>query len=215
MKEVNFKVVVGVLCSILVLSWGPSAFAQDSGEEADEEVKEHSTTRGDEAQRDSAEKSGVTNSDKKREEHLRDGFWISFGLGGSSVDLEGVSDRDGGAAVGLELGGTISPRFLLGFGLHAAAPESPGGDEFAVGTATLMARWYPSLNQGFYLLGGLGTGLIETDEEYEGGAVVLGLGYDIPIGESWQFTPSLISGGVGTDDLEASFINLTLGLTYH
>ncbi len=133
------------------------------------------------------------------------------------MTLDTAQSRQGGAALNLELGGTIDPRLLLGLGIHTAAAEStsPYVDTVGVGAATLMARGYPSMDMGLYLMGGIGTGLIQTNVDHEGGGAVLGVGYDIPIGDSWQFTPSLTTGGAVTSDRDGNFANFVVGLTYH
>ena len=80
---------------------------------------------------------------------IRDGFWISGGLGYGSLgcDLCG-SQRESGISGDLSLGGTISPRFLLGVG-SAGWTKSDQGATLTVGTLDARVRFYPSTTGGF------------------------------------------------------------------
>src|SRR5947207_5505311 len=46
----------------------------------------------------------------------RQGFWFSGGLGYGSLGCDNCGSREGGISGGLSLGGTITPRFLIGVG---------------------------------------------------------------------------------------------------
>ena len=45
---------------------------------------------------------------------IRDGFWFSGGLGFGTLGCDDCGGRTNGLSGGLSLGGTITPRFLLG-----------------------------------------------------------------------------------------------------
>ena len=154
----------------------------------------------------------------------RSGFWASFGLGIGSMGFEDHPDdeRTGGGTAMVELGGTVNERLLLGGGIHGWAREDSDWDAtLALTTVTFMARFYPMIDNGLHLKGGIGFGGIEADfgavsGSDEGGGAFLGAGFDVPIGQSWNFTPFLTLAAVSTDGgVDANFNQFGLGLTYH
>ena len=73
---------------------------------------------------------------------VRDGFWISGGLGYGMLGCEDCGDREGGVSGGFSLGGTVSPRFLLGIGASGWT-KSEGGATLTVGLVDARIRFYP------------------------------------------------------------------------
>lgn len=141
----------------------------------------------------------------------REGFWISFGLGLGSMGASGGTNRVGGGTTMVELGGTISPRLLVGGGIHAWTR-----DEITIGTVTGLARFYPTDDHDFYLLGGLGIGVGEDRHgEYEGGGLILGVGYDVSVGTSWNVTPNLTSAAASFEPFTVNIVQLGVAMTYH
>lgn len=143
--------------------------------------------------------------------HLRRGFWFSGGLGYGSLGCEDCGSREGGLSGGLELGGSVSQKVLLGAGTTAWT-KSEGGVDLTVGTLVALIRFYPSARGGFFLLGGLdGFG---SDSETGAGAL-LGLGYDIRVGDDVSLTPFWNGFAARTDNADANVGQLGLSVTLH
>jgi hypothetical protein len=150
----------------------------------------------------------------------RQGFWFNGGLGYGSLGCEDCSGRTGGLSGGLSLGGTISPKFLLGVGTTGWY-KSEDGVTLTVGTLDARMRFYPSTKGGFFLTGGLGIGSISADVagfgsgSETGVGVVLGLGFDIRVGTNVSLTPFWNGYAVRSSDSNANVGQLGLGITVH
>ena len=111
----------------------------------------------------------------------RDGFWFNAGLGIGTAGCDGCDGRETSASGGLALGGTISPKFLLGGGTNGWS-KSEGGATITIATLTAIVRFYPSATGGFFILGGLGLGSVRAElsgfgsETETGSAAIIGLG---------------------------------------
>jgi len=133
---------------------------------------------------------------------IREGFWVSFGLGYGSAHekCDGCADTTVGGVTGfVRLGGTLSRRLLLGGEIDGWTHSYGGSPSSAetLGNVTAALYFYPMPAGGLFLKGGLGfsdyrfsvsggggsvTGL--------GGGVVAGLGYDIRVGRNISITPT-------------------------
>jgi hypothetical protein len=158
----------------------------------------------------------------------RQGFFISFGVGGGSFGCEDCGDRETGAAALIHLGGTLSPRLLLGADISgwSKSVEDSGGGEARLTHANLTAalQFYPSAAGGFWLKGGIGTSTLRA--EASGGGVTIsgdetgfgltaGLGYDIRLGTNFSLTPY---GSFSFGSIEGGSVNhaqLGLAATFH
>ncbi|HEX2220502.1 MAG TPA: hypothetical protein VHG35_16980 [Gemmatimonadales bacterium] len=152
--------------------------------------------------------------------HRREGFWFNVGLGYGSLGCDGCGGREGGLSGGLQLGGSLSQKVLLG-GATTGWTRSEGGVTLTVGTLLALVRFYPSARGGFFLEGGLGLGTIHvsvdgfgSDSEAGGGALV-GLGYDIRVGENVSLTPAWLGFAARTSNADANVGQLSLGVTLH
>jgi hypothetical protein len=152
--------------------------------------------------------------------HARQGFWLNAGLGYGSLGCDGCGSRESGLSGGLQLGGTLSPRWLLG-GATTGWTRSEGGVTLTVGTVLALVRFYPSERGGFFLEGGVGLGTIHASvdgfgsETDTGGGALLGLGYDIRVGRNVSLTPVWLGFAVRTDNSDANVGQLSLGVTIH
>ncbi|HSR42929.1 MAG TPA: hypothetical protein VLL48_12170 [Longimicrobiales bacterium] len=153
-------------------------------------------------------------------EHARDGFWFNGGLGYGSLGCQDCSDREGGLSGTLSFGGTVSQKVLLG-GSTFGWTKSEDGVRLTTSAATATIRFYPSAESGFYLLGGLGIGVVNLDvsgfgdASETGGAAALGLGVDVRIGDNVSLTPYLSGVGISFEDGDANFGQLGLSITTH
>ena len=93
---------------------------------------------------------------------VREGFWIGFGFGyghsslscGSGCSFTDASKGGGGAGF-IKLGGTLSPRVLLGGEVNAWVKDVSGTTE-EVGNVSAALYYYPAAASGFFLKGGAG-----------------------------------------------------------
>jgi hypothetical protein len=151
--------------------------------------------------------------------HERQGFWVNGGLGYGSLGIEGFSEREDGLSGNLALGGTISPRFLLGAGTTGWTKEVDG-IRVNFGTLLLLGRFYPNAEGGFFLNLGLGAGQVSLTEgnstwSESGGGAVLGLGYDVRVGPNWSLTPFVNGIGFDIDGDRADVFQFGLGVSFH
>lgn len=163
----------------------------------------------------------------------RQGFWIAFGLGFGSADLtcDGCAfDRETGGAAHIRLGGTVSPRLLLGGDVTGWTKVVDGVTNTA-GNVSFIAQYYPSATGGLFLKGGAGFStiqFIDGGEQARGDSYGLsaGVGYDIRVGRNVSITPlaDLLLGGsrdiryqgaTVSPGLGFNAINLGLGVTFH
>jgi hypothetical protein len=150
----------------------------------------------------------------------RHGFWFTGGLGYGSLGCDGCGTRFGGASGGIALGGTLSPKFLLGVGTTGYY-RTDGPLTETLGTLDARILFYPSRTGNFYLTTGLGLG--SWTDDYSGfGSVsetgvgfVLGLGYDIRVGRSVSLTPFWNGVGISTSSTNANLGQLGLNIAIH
>lgn len=151
----------------------------------------------------------------------RDGFWISGGLGYGSLGCEACGDqREGGMSADLSLGGTISPRFLIGAGTSGWT-KSEGGATLTMGLVDARVRFYPSARGGLFLTGGVGVGSVQEKIDGFGSAtetgvgVILGLGYDFRVSPNMSITPTWTGFGMRNDVTDANVGQLGIAITLH
>lgn len=152
----------------------------------------------------------------------RGGFWLSGGLG-----LGLNEDRDLGGAGYFRLGGTLGDHWALGFDavvytrdaeVTTDPPvEADGTVTHSNGTAALY--WFPSLESGFFVKGGVGVAVaraeVETQgvtitEEDEGVGLTAGAGWDLQLGDgNLYLTPNV---DVMVRELETFHFLATVGI---
>jgi hypothetical protein len=154
----------------------------------------------------------------------RQGFWFNGGLGYGTLGCADCDGRTGSISGSLSVGATIGPKFLLGVGTTGWT-KSENGATLNVGTLDARVRFYPSARSGFYLTGGFGLGSVSASLALGGGGqvsgseiglgVVLGLGYDIRIGNNVSLTPFWHGYAVQAEDANANVGQLGLSITVH
>jgi len=148
----------------------------------------------------------------------RQGFWFNIGLGYGSLGCKDCSGRTGSVSGGLALGGTLSQKVVIGGGTNGWT-KSENGATLTVSTLTALIRFYPSATGGFFLLGGLGVGQIHGSVSGFGSATetgvgaVLGLGYDIRVGNNLSITPFWNGFAMNSSNSDANVAQIGLGLT--
>ena len=150
----------------------------------------------------------------------RHGFWFNGGLGYGSLGCDNCGDRLGSLSGGLSLGGTLSPKWLLGVGTTGWT-KSEDGATLTVGTLDLRTRFYPSRTGGFFLTGGLGFGAIHANirgfgsDTETGLGLLLGLGVDIKVANGLSLTPFWNGFAVRNSNSDANVGQIGLSFTAH
>jgi hypothetical protein len=150
----------------------------------------------------------------------RSGFWIGLGLGWGSYGIacDGCgSEREGAMTAFIKLGGTVSPKLLLGVE-SAVWNKEVDGDQLTAGNVSFTAYYYPKPAGGLFLQGGFGASYVElTGFDMESGVgLVLGVGYDIRIGATTSVTPvANFNWGQPADGFKQNFFQLGVGFSLH
>lgn len=144
--------------------------------------------------------------------HQRQGMWLDFGLG------VGIGNDIGGQSGNLAVGGTLNPRWLIAVGTSDwRAPADRA--TLTMGTLDARVQFYPELNGGFFLTGGLGLGYMWLSDSGSGPdigrAIIIGLGYDARIGENVSITTFVNRAAIHTPDPHGSVGQIGVGLTFH
>lgn len=158
------------------------------------------------------------------------GFWVGFGLGGGSNFADFAEGARGGVGGYVRLGGTISPKFLIGGEISGWGRDDDGAT-FTESGMTAVALFYPS-GRGLFLKGGAGfagwatsaeSGSTTSTTTAGGFAGTVGVGYDLRIGSNLYLTPNLdfmyhtmesessVFAGISSGQV----LMFTLGLTWH
>ncbi len=151
---------------------------------------------------------------------IRSGFWFNLGLGYGVFSCDVCDGSLGGVSGNLALGGTITPRFLLGVGTTGWV-KSEEGVTLSAGTLDARMRFYPSTTGNFFLTAGVGVGSVSLDLAQYGSftetgvGVVLGLGYDFRVGKNASITPFWNGIGIQTPDEIVSVGQIGIGFTLH
>jgi len=168
---------------------------------------------------------------------MRSGLWVSGGIGGGWNLSEGLDGtRLGGTGAYIRMGGTLSPHFRLAGDIATWSDEIDTEDDLVRGTILASLSYYPWLDRGFSVRGGLGLSGVETGrplrlpdhgnveagmESVTGFGSNLGFSYDIRLGSGrlhlspnvdWYFQAFDPPPGLpGTNHL----LLLTLGVTMY
>ena len=149
----------------------------------------------------------------------RDGFWFSGGLGYGSLGCDGCDSREGGFSGTLAIGGTITPRFLVGAGTSGWT-KSEQGATLTVAVLDARVRFYPQTNGGFFLTGGVGVGSITGSyggfsSTETGTGVIVGMGYDVRVSRNTSITPYWNAYGMKNSNTDANVGQVGLAVTLH
>jgi hypothetical protein len=150
---------------------------------------------------------------------MREGFWFNGGFGVGNAGCVGCAGSVLGASGGLSLGGTVTPRLLVGGGTTGWY-KSVDGVAVSGGTLDARIRFYPVVTSGFFLTGGGGLGTISVwngfDNESEAGVGALfGIGWDIRVGRNVSLTPYYNGFAVGVESGTFYVDQFGLGITIH
>ncbi len=150
---------------------------------------------------------------------VREGFWITVGIGGGSFGCDDCDSREGGGTAQLALGGSLSQRLQLGASINAWSKDVDGVT-FTQSGVMALAKFYPSATGGFFVQGGLGIGSLEASSgnisvSEEGTSAILGLGYDWRVARNFSITPFINGVGGSFDGNGANFNQVGISLTWH
>jgi hypothetical protein len=152
----------------------------------------------------------------------RQGLYFSMGLGGG-VDLSVSDETAGGFAGYLRVGGTPSPKFVVGGEIKWLVREQLSSVWLTRGTFTGNVLFYPSPTLDIFINGGLGLGWVAlystagssvTDEWNTGFGSTIGVGYDIRISDKFSITPNLDFLYQLVSDTNGYVLMLTVGATF-
>ena len=162
----------------------------------------------------------VATTAQAQHSQVRQGFWFSGGLGMGSLGCQSCgSSRENGLSGDLSLGGTLSPRWLLGVGTAGWSKSEQGG-RLSVATLDARVRFYPWTTGGFFVTGGIGgasvresAGGISATESGVGG--LFGIGYDYRVARNASITPYWNGFGMKNDRTDANVGQIGLAITLH
>jgi hypothetical protein len=148
----------------------------------------------------------------------RQGFGISFGIGGGSAGLscDGCDfDRESGMAGYLRIGGYVNPSLMVAGESSGWASSNDGVDQVANFLLAVVV-WYPQPESGFHLKGGAGLATGSMDDGIDeltttGLGIGLGIGYDWRVARNFSLTPHL--NYMRSLGAEAKFNDIDLGET--
>jgi len=153
-------------------------------------------------------------------QNARDGFWFSGGLGYGTLGCNDCSGRTGSISGNLSLGGTISPRFLLGAGASGWT-KSEQGATLTVGLVDARVRFYPQTHGGFFVTGGVGLGTVTGEisgfgsHTETGLGMLLGMGWDIRVAKNVSMTPFWNGYAMQNNNTDANVGQVGLAVTLH
>ena len=169
----------------------------------------------------------------------RHGFWIGLGVGAGSAlaTCDGCESghRETSVAGYVKLGGTLNERLLLGGEVNIWSKTEEGVtvnlSDFAA-TLTL----YPEPSSGFFLKGGVGFSLVDTEfregsttvtvDPGYGLGLIAGAGYDVRVGKNISITPAVNfwwgkpgnvphEGETFFTNWKQNVVDFTVGVTFH
>ena len=151
---------------------------------------------------------------------IRQGFWFSGGLGMGSLGCDNCgTTRENGVTGDVSLGGTLSPRWLLGVGTSGWSKSEQGG-RLTVATLDARVRFYPWTTGGFFVTGGIGgasvresVGGISATES--GVGALFGIGYDYRVARNTSITPYWNGFGMRNNHTDANVGQIGLAITLH
>jgi len=158
---------------------------------------------------------------------VREGFCIGFGFGYGSVSYSCSGCTSEGAVSGyLKLGGTLSPKLLVG-GETNGWTKSQSGGTFTAANASAALYFYPAPTSGFFLRGGLGfasasASVSGNSFSQSGVGLVFGMGFDVRVGTKTSITPianfnwgSLTGNQIFGEPVKQSMLQIAVGVTFH
>lgn len=160
---------------------------------------------------------------RAQEAPTRQGFFIGFGLGYGAFGCEGCGDREAGVSGHLKLGGTLSPRVLLGAESSAWTKEE-GGGRITHSNLSAVVQFYPVAENNFFLTGGAGFSRIDVSASGpgfsvaasdEGVGATAGVGYDFRVGGNLSLTPYASYQWGDFDGGTANHYQFGAGVTWH
>ena len=161
----------------------------------------------------------------------RSGLTVAFGVGAGNRDIRCTGcevERESGAVAYLLVGGTLSPRLVLGGEINGWG-RTDGPEEQSIASLMAVAHFYPAADRGLYLAGGAGLTSFHRENDVEsvtsnGYGLQLGAGYDVRVASGFSLTPYVqwvrgFGGDADVDgeslDLDPDYLQVGLGFTWH
>lgn len=150
----------------------------------------------------------------------RTGFWANAGAGWGSLGCSACSGRTTGISGSVVFGGTLSAGFLIGGGA-AGWTKTVNDTALTIAIVDARFRFYTTARSNFFITVGAGLGRIGDGVTGSGVAgelgtgFVLGVGYDIRLGNAASLTPYIHFYGAKTENLDANVAQAGLSITIH
>jgi hypothetical protein len=145
----------------------------------------------------------------------REGWSENVGLGLGSLGCDTCAGTVSGGSGGVSFYYSISEQLLVGGGTTGYY-RSVQGTALSAGTVDARLRFYPVVQSGFFVTGGLGVGHVSVDNQIAFGlGLVFGVGWDVPIRSNISLTPFWNGVGIADSGGSISFGQLGLGVTVH
>jgi hypothetical protein len=146
----------------------------------------------------------------------RSGVWFSGGLGYGTLGCDDCDgERESGLSGGLSVGGTVTPRFLIGVATVGFS-KSEDGDTLTAGTFEGRIRFYPWTDKGFHINAGAGLATLSFAGESETGfGLTIGIGHDFRVGKNVSLTPFWNGTGMSFDGVGVNLGQIGLAVTIH
>lgn len=153
----------------------------------------------------------------------RSGFFIGFGADFGALGLSDSDGREGGPGGFFTGGFAVNPRLFAGLEINGWLGNE---DEGTVDADFLFAQYlatghlFPLTGRGLFLKGGLGLSTLEVTTGTRGGGetrtglgALIGVGYDIRVGENVALSPYATLGYGSFDDVSANVVHVGVGVT--
>lgn len=158
--------------------------------------------------------------------YQRSGFFIGFGFGAGNEafnikdDAAGWSSSEYAPTFYLKLGGTANPGLIIGAEVFGWS-DTDGFRNRNVGSLLVFGQWYPKATGPLYLKGGGGIANAggntsgSGNQDQTGFAFSVGAGYELRVGRTTSFIPSLDIYYYDYSGFSSRVINVGFGVMFH
>ena len=158
---------------------------------------------------------GQADESQPTNRHVREGYWISIGMGMGSADCNECGARYRGLTGGLSMGGTINQHWLVGGSTFGWEQVGDASGPYPSGLL-VQARFYPSATGGFWVTGGAGLGISTVGFTNEVGWVLQGgLGYDVRVSHKVSLAPYVDVFTLSTGPISGNVVRAGIAVTVH
>ena len=153
----------------------------------------------------------------------RSGFFIGFGADLGALALSDADGREAGPGGFFTGGFAVNPRLFAGLEINGWLGNEEAGTgevDFLFAQYLATGHLFPLQGRGLFLKGGLGLSTLEVTTGNRGGSntrtgfgALVGVGYDIRVGENVAISPYGTLGYGTFDDVSANVVHVGVGVT--